>query len=165
MKNNGFTVIELITVMAIFVILAGISAISIRDWLERYQVEVQTREMYVDLLNARLCALQRNRAVFVILASNQYEIYEDTHSLPDGDGTLQPASDRLVVRKPTRFPLKPHLGFGHTTFQFQTNGLVTLDGSIHFNSSVDSLADCIVLSSTRIRMGKWNGTTSKCSMR
>jgi prepilin-type N-terminal cleavage/methylation domain-containing protein len=165
MKNSGFTIIELITVMAILGIMFGVSAIYARDWLERYQVEVQTKEMYADLMNARVCALQKNRVVFVTLSANQYAIYEDTHSLTDGDGTLQTASDRLVVRKPTRFPLEPRLGFGRTTFQIRTNGLVSLDGSIHFNSSVNTLYDCIVLFSTRIRMGKWNEAISKCVTR
>jgi prepilin-type N-terminal cleavage/methylation domain-containing protein len=162
MKNKGITIIELITVMAILGILLGMAVISLHDWLERYQVEVQTREMYADLLNARVSAMHKNNVVFVTLETNQYAIYEDTYAWPDGDSTLQTERDRLVMRKPTRFPLQPHLGLGHTTFRIGTNGLVSLDGSIHFNSSTGPLSDCITLFSTRIRMGKWNEATSKC---
>jgi prepilin-type N-terminal cleavage/methylation domain-containing protein len=163
MKNSGFTLLEIIIVMAILGILLGIAAISGRDWLERYRVEGQTKEMYVDLMNARVNAMQRNRVFFVTLqAANQYAIYEDTNPSPDGDGDLQPTQDTLVMQKPTRFPLQPHLGLGLTTFSFEKSGLVSLNGTIRFYSSVDPFSDCIKLFSTRILMGKWNQSTSKC---
>jgi prepilin-type N-terminal cleavage/methylation domain-containing protein len=165
MKNSGFTLLEIIIVMAILGILLGIAAISGRDWLEHYRVEGQTKEMYVDLMNARVNAMQRNRVFFVTLAAdpvNQYAIYEDTHTLPDGDGDLQPTQDTLVMQKTTRSPLQPHLGLGLTTFSFEKSGLVSLNGTIRFYSSVDPFSDCIKLFSTRILMGKWNQSTSKC---
>ena len=164
MKNTGFSLVELITVMAILGILLGIAGIFGYDWLERYRVEGQTKELYADLMNTRVRALQRNRVFIVDLqAANQYAIYEDTNPSPDGDGDLQPMEDTLVSQKPTRFPLQHHLGgFGPRMFKFEQNGLVSRNGSIRFDSSVDPFSDCIVLFSTRILMGKWNSLTSKC---
>jgi prepilin-type N-terminal cleavage/methylation domain-containing protein len=163
MKNSGFTLMEIIIVVAIFGILLGIGAMSGRDWLERARVEGQTKEMYVDLMNARVCALQRSRVFFVHLpTTNQYAIYEDTHPSPDGDGTLQTENDRLVMQKTTLFPLQPHMSFGHTTFHFEQDGLVSHNGVILFDSAVDPASDCIKLFSTRILVGKWNGSSSTC---
>ncbi len=162
MKSKGFSIIELIIVMAILGILLGIAGMSGRDWLERCRVEGQTKELYADLMNARVSALQRNRVFIVTLAAGQYAIYEDTNPSPDGDGDLQPLQDTLVAQKSTRFPLQHHLGLGLATFKFKENGLVSLNGSIQFDSSVDPFSDCINLFSTRILMGKWNESTSKC---
>jgi prepilin-type N-terminal cleavage/methylation domain-containing protein len=163
MKNCGFTLIEIIIVIAILGILLGIATMSGRDWLERYRVEGQTKELYVDLMNARVSALQKNRVFFVTLqTANQYSIYEDTNPSPDGDGDLQPTLDTLVMQKPTRFPLQSRLGLGLTTFSFEKSGLLSLNGTIWFDSSVDPFSDCIKLFSTRILMGKWNQSTSTC---
>jgi prepilin-type N-terminal cleavage/methylation domain-containing protein len=162
MKNKGFTLIEVVTVMAILGILLGIATISTRDWLERCQVEGQTRELYIDLMNSRVSAMQTNRAVFVTLTAhpaNQYEIYEDTHPSPDGDEHLQSEQDTLVMRKTTRYPIQANLGLGHTTFYFGKNGLVSLNGTIRFDSSVNPFSDCIKLFSTRILIGKMNGSS------
>lgn len=163
MKNSGFTLLEIIIVMAILGILIGIAAMSGRDWLERYQVEGQTKELYVDLMNARVSALLKNRVFFVTLqTANQYAIYEDTNPYPDGDEVLQPTQDTLVMQKPTRFPIQPHLGLGLTTFSLEKSGLVSLNGTIRFDSSVDPFSDCVKLFSTRILLGKWNKSTSTC---
>lgn len=158
----GFTVIELIIVMAILGVLLGVATVSGREWLEQSGVENQTKELYVDLMNARVSALQRNRTFFVTLATNQYAIYEDTSPTPDGDGTLQRAQDRLIMNKITRFPIIPHMSFGLSSFHIGNNGLVSHNGTIQLNTSVETFSDCIILFSTRILMGKWNKASSKC---
>lgn len=165
MKKSGFTIIEIVIVIAILGILLGLAAISAHEWLARCKVEGQTKELYADLMNSRVSALQKNRAVFVTLTAhpvNQYEIYLDTHPSPDGDEHLQPTEDTLMMRKQTRFPLNPRMGLGQTTFYFGKNGLVSLNGTIRFDSSVSPYSDCIIIFSTRILMGKWNESSSKC---
>ncbi len=164
-KNSGFTMIEIVTVMAILGLLLGLATISAHDWLARCKVEGQTKELYADLMNSRVSAMQRDRAVFVTLTAhpvNQYEIHVDTHPSPDGDEHLQPTQDTLIMRKQTRFPLIPRMGLGQTTFHFGKNGLVSLNGTIRFDSSVNPITDCIVIFSTRIHLGKWNESASQC---
>lgn len=163
MKNSGFTLLEILIVMAIFGILLGIVAMAGSDWLERHQVEGQTKELYIDLMNARVSALHKNRMFFVTLkTANEYAIYEDTNPYPDGDEVLQPTQDALVMEKSTRFLIQPHLGLGHTTFSLGKSGLVSLNGTIRFDSSVDPFSDCVKLFSTRILLGKWDKSTSTC---
>lgn len=164
MKDTGFSLIELIVVIAIISILLAIAAISGSSWLQRYYVENQTKEMYADLMNARVSALQRNRPFFVKMAPNQYAIYEDTYSAatptsPEGDGLLQTANDRLVMQKTIRYTLNSSIDITATNIVFSTNGLAFPDGTtIWFTSTADPATDCIALSTTRILMGKKNGT-------
>lgn len=154
MNKKGFSLIELIVVIAILGILLSIAAISGRDWLERYKVEGQITEMYTDLMNARVSALQRNRVFFVTLAANQYAVYEDTNPAPDGDGVLQTTQDLLVMRKTAQYTLN----FTAANFNFTQNGLVSMgNGTIWIISTANPASDCIALASTRILMGKMNG--------
>lgn len=163
MKNNGYSLTELVVVIAILGTLLGIAGISGKTWLERYRVEAQTKEMFTDLMNARASALQRNRMCFVNFAGAQYTIYEDTSPGPDGDGVFQSSSDRLIMQKSTQYPIVPALGGSATSFSFDKNGLVSLatpttaTGTLHFDSEAGPEYDCITLCTTRILMGKWSG--------
>src|SRR6266511_686232 len=108
MKDSGFSLLELLTVIVIISVLIAIAALNGREWMERYQVEGQIKEMYADLMNARVSAMQRNRVFFVTLAANQYTIYEDTYSAltpssSDGDSNPQTGNDRPVMQKTARY--------------------------------------------------------------
>jgi prepilin-type N-terminal cleavage/methylation domain-containing protein len=164
MRQDGFSLIELIVVMGILVILVSIAGYYGHDALVGSQAENQTREMFSDLMNARVSAMQKNRVFFVTLAANQYAIYEDTYNAAsptslDGDGNLQAGNDRLVKQKATTYAL---YSFGTTTFNFAPCGTCDLSSgptnTIHIVSTSAPSFDCIILSTTRLLMGKWNGT-------
>ncbi len=159
MKQNGFSLIETIAVMTIFSIVVGLAVPSVHAWLEQARVEGQIRELYVDLQNARVRAFMRGRTVFVVLQeASKYAIYEDTNPLPEGDNGLQPEQDALILQKTTHFPLVPRMGLNRTTFRFTKNGLVSINGTIRVDSSSEPFADCVKLFTTRVLMGKWNGS-------
>lgn len=168
MAEKGFTLVEILITIAVLGILLAIAAMSAGDMLDRYKVQGQTKQLYSDLMNARVSAMQRNRIFFVTLAANQYAIYEDVYSAaagaitPDGDGILQPVTgqDRLATQTTTLYALASSPPI--TGFAFAQNGLVTLATTtvdIRSISTSNAASDCIELSSTRILMGKWNGTT------
>ncbi len=160
MKNDGITLIELLVVITIIGILAVALGFSFQGWIGGYRIESQVKEMYVDLMNARARAMQRNRLHFVTLAATQYSTYEDTNPAPDGNETLETAvgGDTRLVQRNTDYTIIPALAFGATTFNFNRSGLISLSGSIRLDSLDSTVTpdyDCIVLSPTRINMGKW----------
>jgi prepilin-type N-terminal cleavage/methylation domain-containing protein len=161
MKNDGFSIIELLVVLLILGALLSIAGLQMNTWIVRSQVEEQIKRMHADFMNARMRAMDRNRVHFVKLnvASKQYEIWEDTNPAPDGDGGLQTAGtpDTRVSAVTLNNDYQATLSLGVTTFSFDARGLVSNVGTIRIDNSYGPLFDCIVLSDTRIRLGRYDG--------
>lgn len=152
--NKGFTLVELLVVIAIIGILTGIAGMVARDWIGRTNVEQQARQLYADLVNARTRAMNRNRVHFIVVdtALNRYQIWEDTDPAPDGDG-VRTAADSLVLQTTTKMPFQ-----GLAELRINTQGLLSSSGALRIENAYNPVVDCVAVSQTRIRMGRWNGT-------
>lgn len=160
--NRGITLIELIIVITIIGILIVALGFSFQGWMGSYRVESQTKEMYVDLMNARARATQRNRAHFVVVNAGNYQIFEDTNE----NGSYTAGTDRAIPGFTTAKTLKYSSNWTGTVMM-DTRGLVSTNpgpnATIQFNTGTNnSDYDCIVLFSTRINIGKWDANASKC---
>ncbi|OGW43529.1 MAG: hypothetical protein A2Y66_01135 [Nitrospirae bacterium RBG_13_41_22] len=153
MKNDGITLIELIVAVSIVGILAAALAFEFKGWMGGYKVESQIKEIYVDLMNARAMAMQKNRIHFVTLTTTRYTIYEDNNPAPDGNGILATASDTRVLQKNLN-PRHPIIWNGGAQIDFTKRGLSNVDKSICSNTDIEADYNCIEISPLRINIGK-----------
>lgn len=160
MKNEkGFSLAELILVIAIMAILMTMSMLSYQTLQTRYNVEQKVKKMYTDLMNARVRAMQRGRDHFVSMTAGAtvYSIYEDGPA-PDGDSAFSTANDTLVITQSVA-PYTLVLSTGTMTLvQFNSKGLVTgTTGWIKIDSSSVGEYNCIFIDQIKTGMGKING--------
>lgn len=169
--DKGFTLPEILMVIAIVGILLGIGFFYFQGMMDRYNIEKQMKEMYVDLMSARIRAMQRNRLHFVTFAPTQYAVYEDTSPAPDGDGLFSAVTDSLIIQKSLqpKFPVvrtpDPNQWSAASPLQFNARGLldtsVTPTGTVRVTVEANGEYDCIAISEIRSSLGKWDGTQCK----
>jgi type II secretion system protein H len=164
MRKDGFSLIELLVVMIILGIVASLGTVSFRGWIRKTDLESQVKEMYTDIMNARLTAMHRNTTHLISLSANQIRGSEDTNGDGAGDNALciwnrnkgdsadaSCPNDKSLSYKNLTFPVA---WSGTATLEFNARGLSTTNNTICVYSTFNPSYDCIVVSSTRIRMGK-----------
>jgi len=155
-RRGGFTLLEILIVIAIVGIVMAIAVGNFRGMMEKYRVEGETKQMFADLMDARGRAMQRNRVFHVQITDNGYKTFEDINPAPDGDDNLT-GSDKQVAGV-TVIPTITRTA-GLSSFRFNRNGIASATGTIRFSSTSQPDYDCITVRETRIKMGKWNGAS------
>ena len=158
-NQQGFTLLELIVILMIMGVLIAVGMLSYQGIQQRSDLDQKVKQMYAELMNTRIRAMQRSRDHFVSLpsGSNTYRVYEDGPA-PDGDGSFNAAVDTLLSMKkidPYTLVLStPTL----TLVQFNSKGLVTgTTGWVRINTTVVGEYDCIFIDQIKTGMGKING--------
>ncbi len=168
LRAYGLTLIELIVVISIISILLVALGFEFAGWRGKYKVESQIKEIYMDLMNTKARALQRNRVHFINLDESQYIIKEDIHPWPDGDGVQTPNDDVRPTgyTDPIPFvqknlnPNEPIILSDESEppqVLFDKKGIANLDNSNYYicsNTNVEADYNCIEISATRIKIGK-----------
>ncbi len=159
MNELGFTLTELVIVVAIITTLFAIATIAGKQYMDKYSAEEQMRLMHADLLQARVNAMEKNKLYFVQLNNSSYTIVEDTNE----NGILDPPpADTVVAQQTLKFPVSSILPSTLTMpLVIDQRGLLSLptcSASILFSTgSASPEYDCFELYPTRINLGKWNG--------
>jgi len=92
-KDSGFTLIELIVIIAIVAVFAGIAVPNFLSYMPKSRLNGAARQVMGDLMAARMKAVKLNHRVKVFFYSNhQYKICDDADNngtVADGEGDVQ----------------------------------------------------------------------------
>lgn len=162
--TDGFSLIEVLVVIAIVGILGGMAIASYAGMTRKYNIDNQARRIHADLSKVRLMALTKGRMHFVTLAAGGYTAYDDNSPAPDGNEELTVGSDSVALRSNEALNLstvtdqqfQPIAWSGNATMAFNPRGLSTAPNTVCIFSNVTPRYDCINISPARIALGKLN---------
>jgi len=166
-NRKGFTLVELMVVVAIIGIMAAVSAFSALEVLPRYQLHAAARDFSGHLRLARKNAIQSTQNVRIVFdqARNSYSIgeqtvpYRGTLASHYGGGVCFGfgLATRSAASPSSRLPASPVTFQGKTPMvTFNQRGLSNA-GSAYFANRRGECCAVVVSTSGRIRMRVWTG--------
>lgn len=141
MNSRGFSLIELIVVMAIMGTLLAITTYSFTSYSQKSRIESQTKQLYGDLMEYRAKALYEKREWTFRITATGYGIYSSSNT-----GVAPVTSVQL--RNPVEFSSTTAVTFG-------SQGLANVsDKTVCIAADNDANVDSVVISQTRVQIGK-----------
>lgn len=174
-RSAGFTLVELLVVLAILAIGMGLGIPALHNFIVRHQTEGFARETSMLLQRARLEAIKSNREVAVFLDGDALVAFVDADSddkiEPDPSAPYKTADwevgrstlpdGRLFLKAPSEAEGGPIDGFdkfgGVTSAVFRPNGSVAEDGAFRIADQRDNFLEVRVApaATARIEVRKW----------
>jgi type II secretory pathway pseudopilin PulG len=144
MRRNGFSLVELLTIVTIMSIILGIGGIYFKDMYNKSRIDRQTKEMYADLMGARSQALyQKTPRTVTLVSPTQYTIYP----------WQTDAASATTLVKNLNYPVT--FTAGAVTFDVRGMASATLGICVQ-PAGNPGFSDSILISPMYIAMGKRN---------
>ncbi len=81
MDSSGFSLIELVAVIGIAAVLMAMATLNFNQWSSKYDVERQTREIYSDIMQTRLSAMQQKQNMRIFFGPTQYNVVNEVGNI------------------------------------------------------------------------------------
>lgn len=140
MNKLGFSLVELLIVIALISILSAVGTFQFSQYSRKSEIEGQTRKLYGDLMELRGKAMFEKTSRGVRMTSTSYSIYSSAAmaGIPLETKTLKAPIQRNSTED----------------IMFDTRGITTNKMTVCTTESNSASVDSIVVSSTRIQLGK-----------
>ncbi len=113
-SERGFTVVELLTVIAIMMVITAIATPSFYYWLPKYRLSAGARQIAADLQLARMKAISQNTSYRLSFTD------DDTYEMQKNDGAWAVAPGHGSVKLPEGITVTNGTSFN--TSEFQSRG-------------------------------------------
>lgn len=152
---KGLTLLEVLVVMVILGVLSLLVIPGLRAWKTKNDVENTIKELYAVLNEARVLALTEKRTCGVSWDGNVVQRVKMICDANEDEDILD-ATDEIKWEK--GFDVKLNENFLANYVLFDPRGFAVSLGTFMIEGTKADY-DCITVSRTRIKMGKWeNGT-------
>lgn len=167
MNRRGASLLEVTAGTAIAGTLLAFSFFSFQDWVGKYRVEKAASELYSDMMEARVLAMEKNREHYIEFTDggSSYTMYDDKNE----NGIIDPGEALPQYPRTTDYPLNCNGAGSAKKFRFDSKGMISPLRTVWIKSSADPDIDCMRISDTRIALGKTkydsHGNLNECQLK
>jgi prepilin-type N-terminal cleavage/methylation domain-containing protein len=160
-NKRGFTLVELVVVVAIITTLLGLATIAFHDWLVKARVEAQVRQMVADISNIRVRAMTRKQRCSLQVDANQY-VFRSYSS----DNEPLAAGRIISGGGNVNFRLKSGASTYYTGQRYEIDQRGMLDTAavpVFLEYVGNAGLDCLNIQAIRVNAGKKNAAGDTCN--
>jgi prepilin-type N-terminal cleavage/methylation domain-containing protein len=163
--NRGFSLVEQIIVIAIIGIGLAAATLNFNQWMQKANIEKQTKELFTDLNEARLNSIYMKKRHSIVFQPNSYVFKEYSSLNEDREDGGRVVASRNVANQMTKVTGST---IADRIIEFNIRGFTYDVDTVRINPSYSGAAyDCIVISEARTNLGRIekSGSSDVCNQK